>query len=143
MMANKRGQAALEFLMTYGWAILAAIVVIAILAYFGVFSPASYVPNQCILSASFGCNAGIANTSGITLELVNGRGQTVNLTNVNITGCGAVNVGTMMLDNDKLTVTVPCALAAGTKFSGSITLTYLVLDSSLPLTSAGKIVDFV
>ncbi len=31
-MKNKRGQAAIEFLMTYGWAILAAIIVIGVLA---------------------------------------------------------------------------------------------------------------
>ena len=36
-MHNKRGQAAMEFLMTYGWAILAAITAIGVLAYFGVF----------------------------------------------------------------------------------------------------------
>ena len=28
---NKKGQAAMEFLMTYGWAILAAIIVIGVL----------------------------------------------------------------------------------------------------------------
>lgn len=37
-MQNKKGQAAMEFLMTYGWAILAAIIAIGVLAYFGVFS---------------------------------------------------------------------------------------------------------
>ena len=44
----KRGQAAMEFLMTYGWAILAAIIAIAALAYFGVFSPgmSSIDPNK-------------------------------------------------------------------------------------------------
>ncbi len=31
---------AMEFLMTYGWAILAAIIAIGVLAYFGVFAPA-------------------------------------------------------------------------------------------------------
>src|SRR3989338_1126940 len=39
MTYNKRGQAAMEFLMTYGWAILAAIIAIGVLAYFGVFNP--------------------------------------------------------------------------------------------------------
>lgn len=38
----KKGQMALEFLMTYGWAILSAIIVIGVLAYFGVFSPKNY-----------------------------------------------------------------------------------------------------
>ena len=36
---KKKGQAAMEFLMTYGWAILAAIIAIGVLAYFGVFNP--------------------------------------------------------------------------------------------------------
>ncbi len=36
---NKKSQAAMEFLMTYGWAILAAIIAIGVLAYMGVFSP--------------------------------------------------------------------------------------------------------
>lgn len=43
-MMNKKGQAAMEFLMTYGWAILAAVVVIGVLAYFGVFNPGTYTP---------------------------------------------------------------------------------------------------
>lgn len=36
---DKRGQAIIEFFLTYGWAILAAVIAIGVLAYFGVFSP--------------------------------------------------------------------------------------------------------
>ena len=36
MKKNNRAQAALEFLMTYGWAILVVLVSIGALAYFGV-----------------------------------------------------------------------------------------------------------
>jgi len=43
-MKNKKGQAAMEFLMTYGWAILAAIIAIGVLAAFGVFSPGKLTP---------------------------------------------------------------------------------------------------
>lgn len=39
---DKKGQAAMEFLMTYGWAILAAIVAIGVLAYLGVFNQGRY-----------------------------------------------------------------------------------------------------
>lgn len=41
-MKTKKGQAVMEFLMTYGWAILAAIISIAVLAYFGFFNPGRY-----------------------------------------------------------------------------------------------------
>ncbi|MCK5449465.1 hypothetical protein KAI32_01220, partial [Candidatus Pacearchaeota archaeon] len=54
-MNNKKGQAALEFLMTYGWAILAAVIAIGVLAYFGVFSPGKYLPEICTLTAPLGC----------------------------------------------------------------------------------------
>ena len=42
-MKNKKGQRAMEFLETYGWAILAAIIAIGVLAYFGVFTSGQYV----------------------------------------------------------------------------------------------------
>jgi len=41
-MKNKKSQEAIEFLMTYGWAILAGVIAIAVLIYFGVFSPNNY-----------------------------------------------------------------------------------------------------
>ena len=44
-MKNK-GQAAMEFLMTYGWAILAGIIAIGVLAYFGVFNTEGMSPYE-------------------------------------------------------------------------------------------------
>jgi uncharacterized protein (UPF0333 family) len=142
-MNNKRGQAAMEFLMTYGWAILAAVIVIGVLAYFGVFSPSTYVPNQCIVSAPFGCNAGVANVAGVTLELRNGAGETLNVTSVAVAGCGTVNsVGSAAADS-LTTVTVPCTLTANTKFKGDITVSYRKMTSNLDVTSSGQLVSKV
>lgn len=48
-MKNKKGESmAMEFLMTYGWAILASIIAIGVLAYFGVFTPGKYIPEEPI-----------------------------------------------------------------------------------------------
>ncbi len=44
----KKGQAALEFLMTYGWAILVVLAAVGALAYFGVLSPGKFLPEKCI-----------------------------------------------------------------------------------------------
>ena len=46
-MFRKKGQAAMEFLMTYGWAILVVLVAIGALAYFGVLSPDRFLPERC------------------------------------------------------------------------------------------------
>ena len=39
---RKKGQAAMEYLMTYGWAILIVIIVAAALYALGIFNPATY-----------------------------------------------------------------------------------------------------
>ena len=48
-MGSKRAQAAMEFLMTYGWAILVVLAAIGALAYFGVLSPDRFLPEKCTL----------------------------------------------------------------------------------------------
>jgi len=50
---EKRAQAAMEFLMTYGWAILIILIALGVLFYLGVFNPKT--PNTCELKAPFVC----------------------------------------------------------------------------------------
>ena len=38
-----KGQTAVEYLMTYGWAILIILIVAGVLAYYGIFSPAGFL----------------------------------------------------------------------------------------------------
>ncbi len=51
----KNSQAALEFLMTYGWAILVVLVAVGALAYFGVLSPDRFLPQRCSFQAGISC----------------------------------------------------------------------------------------
>lgn len=52
---NKRGQAALEFLTTYGWAFLVILVMIGALGYFGVLNPDNFLPQRCNVGPEFNC----------------------------------------------------------------------------------------
>ena len=52
---HKKSQAAMEFLMTYGWAILVVLAAIAALAYFGVLSPEKFLPEKCLIETGFTC----------------------------------------------------------------------------------------
>ena len=45
----RKAQAALEFIMTYGWAMLIVLIAIGFLAFFGVFSPHTFLPDMCVL----------------------------------------------------------------------------------------------
>ncbi len=54
-MKFKKGQAALEFLTTYGWAFLVILVMIGALAYFGVLDPTRFIPQRCQFGQELYC----------------------------------------------------------------------------------------
>src|SRR3989338_4683684 len=72
-----KGQAALEFLMTYGWAILVVLIVIGALAYFGVFNPSNLLPERCALQSGLECKDWFisATSKTLTLSVTNGMGE--------------------------------------------------------------------
>lgn len=51
----KRAQAALEFLMTYGWAFFVILILIAGLSHFGLLNSNTYLPESCIGADGFVC----------------------------------------------------------------------------------------
>ncbi|MCK5025927.1 MAG: hypothetical protein KAS15_05005, partial [Nanoarchaeota archaeon] len=70
----KKGQAAMEFLMTYGWAILVVLAAIGALAYFGVLSPESFLPEKCMLEPGVDCTGFKVTPTETTLVMRNGMG---------------------------------------------------------------------
>ena len=76
----KRGQAAMEFLMTYGWALLVVLIAIAALAFFGVLNPSRFLPSTCTLAPGFSCVDYKAAATGTPVQLVlqNGLGDNIN-----------------------------------------------------------------
>ena len=74
----KKGQAAMEFLMTYGWAILVVLIAIGALAYFGVLNPSRFLPESCTLIAGFSCDSSkVTSTGAATLIIRNGMGDNI------------------------------------------------------------------
>lgn len=74
-MKTKKGQMAMEFLMTYGWAILVVLFAIGMLAYFGVLSPQKLLPQKSqtmcdkfTLDINPNCRFDLNNDSKIILE---------------------------------------------------------------------------
>ncbi|MBN1792080.1 hypothetical protein JW826_00115 [Candidatus Woesearchaeota archaeon] len=55
MRKGRKGQAALEFLTTYGWAFLVILIMIGALAYFGVLNPKNFLPSRCTFSPEVDC----------------------------------------------------------------------------------------
>ena len=149
-----KGQAAMEFLMTYGWAILAAIIVIGVLAIY--FKPSTLVSNSAIVSAPFYLNAFsmTATTDTIRLELRNNGGEDVDLTSAQIVltqpastvtcVAGTVAIPVSPIEAGSLfTVDIVCdggaGLLTGDTVSGTITILYQRTGSDIDLASTGSI----
>lgn len=142
---QKKGQAAMEFLMTYGWAILAAVIAIGVLAYFGVFSPQRYVSELCILSAPFGCDddTDVSDTIGVSLIVLNGGGEQYNITDVDISNCGTNSTDVIIDSGELLTLGVDCTapgVVAGAQFRSNIEITYRTIGGARDLRSTGNMV---
>jgi len=77
---TRKAQTAMEFLMTYGWAILVMLVVIAVLFYLGVFNPVTVSPKACVMPAGFSCYGFKISGNGVlNLSLVQSTGHTIDI----------------------------------------------------------------
>ena len=85
---SRRGQSAMEFLTTYGWALLVAIIVIGALVYFGVLNPARLVPDKCDFPGQLRCEMMNYNTqtAALTVSIRNMVGKQVTIWGATITG---------------------------------------------------------
>ena len=80
----KRGQTALEYLMTYGWALVVIVIVIAALYYFGVFSPP--VASTCVGFTEFAYkDHALFTNQNFTIQLLGGA-QDVEMVGVSLDG---------------------------------------------------------
>ena len=80
-----KGQTAVEYLMTYGWAILIILIVAGVLAYYGIFAPQGFLGPT---ARGFGqvqvLNPWSLSLIGhLTLNIENRVGGTINVTKVN------------------------------------------------------------
>lgn len=143
-MEKKKGQASMEFLMTYGWAILAAVLAISVLAYYGVFSPGKSLPNICLINNPLGCDEYQVNTTGVRIILRNGAGDSLNVTNFSVSGCGSTTTVDVVEDGGTENIFIACtlntsALTVGSKFNGNIDITYLRAGKTISETTTGDV----
>lgn len=102
MKTERKGQAALEYLVTYGWAILAIVIIAAVLWYLGVFNPGKYAAGKqsggfsTVSVIDYTTVAGSPGT--VTVSFGNAAGTTLNFISATIgasslTCTPATNVG--------------------------------------------------
>ena len=151
----KKAQAALEYLMTYGWAILIIAIVAAALYYMNVFggacspSATGFPPSGgvTILTGEFL----IQTTGSSEIVLRNNAGQQVTVSNVVFsctTGCTAgtvIDAGGTINSGGTLTVTpsfaarLPASVTTGDCYRYGVTISYTTASLTTTQTATGTI----
>ncbi len=86
----RKAQAAMEFLMTYGWALIVVLVAIAALAFFGVLNPGQFLPEKCTIAPGVGCLEFVLTDQGahaLTVVMQNGIGSDMKNINFTLSNC--------------------------------------------------------
>ena len=126
--ADNKGQAAMEFLMTYGWAILAAVIVVGVLWYL-LGNPANLAGTQFQVGAPLVAK-GVNIVSGVvTINILNGASDYITVTAVNLTDyAGCVWTGPQQIDVGKESIPpfgVTCAsIVSGSRINSDIAFSY-------------------
>lgn len=98
-MFPKKGQAAVEYLVTYGWAFLAILATVGVLSYFGLFNPERYIPDRCEFGKQLSCqDQYLDDAPTVTLRFRNNFEDTIRLVDAygdDINGIvgGSVSIG--------------------------------------------------
>ena len=137
---HKKSQAAMEFLMTYGWAILVVLAAIAALAYFGVLSPEKFLPEKCLIETGFTCISSKVESAQSTIVFSNGLGRSVTVDSIQIGGC-TTTFGTSMITKDEKTFVITGCSNGDVKetFKGDVVIKYTEKRTNLSKTAYGII----
>lgn len=133
----KKAQAAMEFLITYGWAILVVLAAIGALAHFGVLAPSKFLPEKCTLPAGIYCADFKLETNQITIVLLNSMGRDLVLKNITIGQC-ANSVDKKFPNGDQKMLLLNCTFQQG-KLKEQIRIQFMDETASLIKTMDGDI----
>ncbi|MEM4389595.1 MAG: hypothetical protein QXG98_02950 [Candidatus Micrarchaeia archaeon] len=107
---TRKGQAAMEYLMTYGWAILVIVIVLAALLYLGVFNIAGRTPEICTLPIGLQCPSFKLDTAGLlNVSITNGHPKTIIVSLARCTSDATFNASDWNSYTDIPDVTIPSA----------------------------------
>ena len=142
MFKSRKAQAAMEFLMTYGWAILVVLAAIAALAYFGVLNPAKFFPESCTLSPTTGmaCIDFRVDTDSATMLVMNSGGRDLVISNVTVGSCSnEFSIGLPDGSSHVFTLTGCSFGTSGEKMKADIFISYADVMSGFSKTASGSL----
>ena len=138
-MTGRKSQAALEFIMTYGWAILVVLVAIGALAYFGVLSPDRFLPSRCTLQSGIACLDHKATATTLTIYVKNSLGYDLTVDAVKAQQCTALGSQGTLSNGGAATYNFLNCINSGSKYNGNVNISYTNIDTGVTHVNQGQI----
>ena len=143
----QKGQTALEYLMTYGWAILIVIIVVGALYMLGLTKPCRWTGTQIREFADFVVANPKMTTAGLSFDFSRSKPDTVYFESVSLSGdatysLGAPTVGTVINSTaSRYSLTITTTKLAGDCYNVDVSIKYNVIAAGVNVTYtvAGKI----
>ncbi len=131
-MYGKRGQGALEFLMTYGWALAVLLVSLGSLVFYFGFDSNSFASETCFLGPGLGCSDMVVHEDSITVSVRNSLGKDMTSFSVASDSCTVASDNPRVDNGDEVLLTMSgCSFTAGDLIEESLDVSYTFLDSNL------------
>ena len=86
---KRKGQAAMEYVMIYGWALLAVMIVVGFIVNYANINPSDFMGEECNFDVGLVCNDFAIYESGeknIALSVTNGFSKSITITNIEFSG---------------------------------------------------------
>lgn len=148
-MSFRKGQAALDFLMTYGWAIALVVIIAAVLFALGIFDVSTFTGSRAAGFAGVavsGWNLGTAGT--MSMKLSNQVGTQVRIDGVSVTiGTTTATLAGLpvTLNTGQQSATLSTAagsfgnLTAGTGYTAKVNVNYTDTNANFAYTTSGTL----
>jgi hypothetical protein len=132
-MFRKRGQGALEFIMTYGWALVITIVVIGALVFFFGWDDSSFIGEYCKFEPGLFCKDATADQGSISLVLKNSMGKDLENVYVFSEDCDVnSHLVPSFKDSEEVVFYLSeCDFSSDNVFEGDLNVGYNLVDSSI------------
>ena len=154
-MVFKKGQAALDFLMTYGWAIALVVIIAAVLFAMGLFDTSNFVGNKATGFAGVAVNSwNINNAGNMQLRLMNQVGKRIQVNNITAQETGGTlriatvpssgiasdaNVSNGAYITYNLTAVGPTTAAVGSGYTAMVSISYTDIESNFNYVTTGTL----
>lgn len=121
--AANHGQTALEYLITYGWAIAMILILLAV-AFYDAFDPYKYIPGTCTLDRELGCLDYKITNNYVELSVANRLGEDITVSRIAIPGCNGTASGTLRKAEQKVFIITNCTFDSTSRYREQFSIDY-------------------